>query len=172
MPMENSLTYEKFPSWIVMVSSLFSVLIYFLGAFIMLQLGWIALGGYIVYILFLEYRLISKHCVNCYYWGKICGFGKGKISSWFFKKGDISKFCAKEFTWKDMIPDLLVSLVPFVVGIVFLIVSFNIVMLMAVLLLIALSTAGNGFIRGSLACKYCKQRELGCLADRLFNKEK
>jgi hypothetical protein len=167
---ENSLTYEKFPSWIVIVSSLHSVLIYFLGAFIVLQLGWIAVGAFLAYVSFLEYRLLSKHCVNCYYWGKICGFGKGKISSWFFKKGDISKFCAKKFTWKDMIPDLMVSLVPFVVGIVFLIVSFNIILLMAVLLLIALSTAGNGFIRGSLACKYCKQRELGCYAEQLFNK--
>lgn len=169
--MAKLLAYEKFPAWIVTISSLSSVLIYISGAYLMLQLGWIAVVGYLVFILILEYRLLSKHCVNCYYWGKICGFGKGKISSRFFKKGDVSKFCAKEFTWKDMIPDLMISLVPVVVGIVFLIISFNIILLVAVLLLVALSTAGNGFIRGSLTCKYCKQREFGCPAEELFSKK-
>lgn len=168
--MNNTLTYEKYPAWIVLVSGLFSLLVYLLGAFLMLNLGWIAFGVYLVYILFLEYRLLSKHCVNCYYWGKICGFGKGRISSWFFRKGEISKFCAKEFTWKNMIPDLLVSLIPFIIGIVFLFIAFNVIELIAVLLLLGLSSAGNSFIRGSLTCKYCKQRELGCLAEKLFSK--
>jgi hypothetical protein len=168
--MGKVLTYEKFPARIVWLTSIFSVVIYFLGAYIMLQLGWIALMVYLGYVFYLEYRLLSKHCVHCYYWGKLCAFGKGRVSSWFFRKGDISKFCAKEFTWKDMIPDLLVSLVPLIVGVVFLIIEFNIIILIALLLLIGLSTAGNGFIRGSLACKFCKQRELGCLAEKLFNK--
>jgi hypothetical protein len=168
--MGKVLTYERFPARIVWLTGIFSTVIYFLGAYIMLQPGWIALALYLVYILFLEYRLLSKHCVNCYYWGEICAFGKGRVSSWFFRKGEISKFCAKEFTWKDMIPDLLVSLTPLITGVVFLIINFNIILLMAILLLIGLSTAGNGFIRGSLACKYCKQRELGCLAEKLFNK--
>jgi hypothetical protein len=169
--MNKTLTYEKFPSWIVIITNLFSVSTYFLGVFIVLRLGWIAVTLYLAFILFLEYRLLSKHCVNCYYWGKVCGFGKGRISFWFFKKGDVSKFCAKEMTWKDMIPDLLVSLVPFIIGIVYLIISFDIILLIAVLLLVVLSTAGNGFIRGSLTCKYCKQKELGCPAESLFNKE-
>ena len=36
--------------------------------------------------------------------------------------------------------------------------------------IVILTTIGNGFIRGTLTCKYCKQGELGCPADRLFNK--
>jgi len=39
-------------------------------------------------------------------------------------------------------------------------------------MLILLTSAGNSYIRGSLACKYCQQRELGCPAEKLFNKEK
>jgi hypothetical protein len=35
-----------------------------------------------------------------------------------------------------------------------------------------LSMGGNAMLRGSLACKYCKQKELGCKAEQLFNKGK
>ncbi|MEA2076471.1 MAG: hypothetical protein U9O95_00445 [Candidatus Marinimicrobia bacterium] len=75
-------------------------------------------------------------------------------------------------TWKDMIPDLMVSLVPLITGIVLMIIKFDYVILIAVILLIFLSTLGNGAIRGNLICKYCKQKELGCPADKLFNKDK
>jgi len=92
------------------------------------------------------------------------------VSSWLFRKEDPSRFCEKEMTWKDMIPDLLLALIPFVIGIVLLIIDFKFIILAAVLLLILLTTAGNEYIRGSLTCKFCKQREIGCPADKLFNK--
>jgi len=74
-------------------------------------------------------------------------------------------------TWKDMIPELLIALIPLVMGIVMLIVNFKIIILAAVILLILLTTAGRGYIRGSLTCRFCKQRELGCPADKLFSKK-
>jgi len=125
---------------------------------------------YLIYILALEYRLLKYHCTTCFYWGKVCGFGKGRISSWFFLKGDISKICSNEMSWKDMIPDLLVSLFPFVTGIVLLVFEFDYTILIILILFMFLTTVGNGFIRGKLTCRYCKQKELGCPADKLFNK--
>ncbi len=71
-----------------------------------------------------------------------------------------------------MIPDILISLIPIVTGITLLIMKFDCILLFALLLLLILTTIGNGFIRGKLTCKYCEQRELGCPADRFFNKEK
>jgi hypothetical protein len=71
-----------------------------------------------------------------------------------------------------MIPDLMVSLIPFIVGIVLLIIRFNLLIIFALILLTVLTTSGNGFIRGQLACKYCRQRESGCQAYLLFNKDK
>jgi hypothetical protein len=71
-----------------------------------------------------------------------------------------------------MIPNLLVSLIPVGVGIYLLIADFGWLMLIAILLIILLTTSGNGFIRGRLTCKYCRQRELGCPAEKLFDKEK
>lgn len=170
--METIKTYDSFPIWIVILSNTVSILIYISGLILILQLGWIAGVLYLVYILAFEYRLLSRHCVGCYYWGKTCGFGKGRLSSLFFKKDDPSTFCNNKLSWKDLIPDVLISLVPLVIGIIFMIVKFEFIILFAAIVLIVLTTFGNGFIRGQLTCKFCKQRELGCPAEELFSKGK
>ena len=169
--MEITKTYDNFPLWIVFLSNSVSFLIYLSGFIITLSLNWVAAILYLVFILALELRLLSKHCVNCYYWGKTCGFGKGRLSSLFFKRGDPSKFCANNFTWKEMIPDLLVSLIPLLIAIALMIIKFNLILLFATIILIALTTFGNGFIRSHLTCKYCKQREIACPAEQLFSKK-
>lgn len=169
--MEITKTYDNFPLRIVILSNMVSILIYFSGFIIILRLSLVAAILYLVFILTLEFRLLSKHCVNCYYWGKTCGFGKGRLSSLFFKKGLPSKFCEKSFTWKDMIPDLLVSLIPLLTAIVLMIIKFNLILLFAAILIVVLSTTGNSFIRGRLTCKYCRQREIGCPAEQLFSKK-
>lgn len=166
--MEIPKTYDNFPFRIVILSNSVSILIYLSGLVITLSLSWIVAIIYILFILALEFRLLSKHCVNCYYWGKSCGFGKGRLSSLFFKRGDQSKFCEKSFSWRDLIPDILVSLVPLLIAIALLIVRFNFMLLFAAIVLTGLTTAGNGFIRGNLTCKFCKQREIGCPAEKLF----
>ena len=75
-------------------------------------------------------------------------------------------------TWKDMIPDMMVSLIPLVIGIILLIIKFDVALLIAMLVLIFLTTTGNGTIRRKYTCKYCKQQELGCPAEKLFNNVK
>jgi len=169
--MEITKTHDNFPTWIVILSNSVSILTYLSGFIITYNLSWIAAILYFVFILALEFRLLSKHCVNCYYWDKTCGFGKGRLSSLFFKKGDTLKFCENSFSWKDMIPDLLVSLIPLLIAIALMIIKFNFILLFTSIVLIALTTMGNGFIRGNLTCKYCKQREIGCPAEQLFSKK-
>jgi hypothetical protein len=164
-------TYDNFPLHIVILSNSVSLLIYLSGIIITYSLSWIAAILYLFFILALEYRLLSKHCINCYYWGKICGFGKGRLSSMLFKRGNPSKFCENSLTWKDMIPDLLVFLIPLLISIVIMIMKFNLLLLFVTIILIALITFGNGFIRGNLTCKFCKQREIGCPAEQLFSKK-
>ncbi|MFC1897199.1 hypothetical protein ACFLX8_01315 [Chloroflexota bacterium] len=164
--------YENYPLWIVILSNIVSLSIYAMGAYVIYKIGWIWLIVYVLYIAWLEIRLLRRSCVNCYYYGKVCAFGKGKVACLFFKKGDTNKFKQDKITWKDMIPDVMVSLIPIVAGIVLLVIDFNWLILSMVLLLLLISSIGNGLIRGSLACKYCKQRESGCSAEQLFNKNK
>jgi hypothetical protein len=164
--------YENYPSWIVFVSNLLSLSIYLIGAYIIYQIGIIWLIIYLCYIVFIEIRLWKKSCVNCYYFGKTCAFGKGRLSCLFFKKGDSKRFIQRKVTWKEIIPDFIIALIPAVIGIIILITNFNWVLFVLLILLFILISFGNGFVRGKLACMYCKQRELGCPAEQLFNKTK
>lgn len=166
--MEQTKTYECFPLWIVGLSNLLAVSIYGLGAYILSGFGiWLS-GLYLLYCLWLELRLLKGSCVNCYYYGKACGFGKGKLCSWLFKKGDPRKFSETEISWASMLPDFLVLLGPVLGGIILLLQNFTWLLVGVLALLIVLSLSGNAVVRGSLACKYCRQRELGCPAAKLF----
>jgi hypothetical protein len=163
--------YDNYPIWIVMISNLNLLLIYILGACIIYGLGLIFALLYLLYCLFLEIRLLKNGCVNCYYYGKTCGFGKGRLSALFFKKGDISKFNEKEIGWKEMIPDLIVPIFPLIAGIIIIVSNFSWNILISMIIIILLSMAGNALIRGYLTCGKCKQRELDCPAEKLFQNE-
>ena len=162
------MAYEQYHLQVVFLSNLLSLLIYVTGILIIFNVGWIFLGIYILYIIILEIRLLKFHCPNCYYYGKVCAFGKGLVSSWFFKKGDPKLFACKSFGFKDLIPDLLVFIIPAITAIVLLILDFQWYILLALLILIFLNFTGNAYIRGKLACKNCRQAELGCPALEYF----
>jgi len=170
--MTEKTCYESYPFWIVLLSNIVSIVIYAAGAVVLYKIGWIWLILYILYIMGLEIRLLRRSCVNCYYYGKACAFGKGKLGSLFFKKGDTNRFKKDKITWKDIAPDFMVSLIPVVAGVILLVIDFNWLLLSMILVVIIFSSLGNGLIRSSLACKYCKQREIGCSAEQLFNKDK
>ena len=170
--MNQPQTYENYPCWIIIASNFVSIVIYLLGAIIISQIGLICLGLYFLYILWFEIRLMKHSCVNCYYYGKYCAFGKGKLSSYFFKKGNPQSFLNRKITWKDIVPDFLISLIPVIAGIILLILDFSWILLILIVILFILTSAGNGFIRSSLACKYCQQKKIGCPAEQLFNKNK
>lgn len=169
--METRKCYENYPFWMVIISNIVSLSIYIIGGFLVYQIGLIWFLLYILYILILEVKLLRGHCVNCYYFGKTCFSGKGRLSSLFFKKGEPAKFNDIKITWKDIIPDFLVTVIPLIAGIFILIKGFNWTILLLVVLLFFLGFVGSGLVRGQLACKYCKQRELGCPALKLFNKK-
>ena len=169
--MQKEKFFENYPAWIVALSNLNSVLIYLCGALIIYKIGLIWLVLYLLFILLLEYRLISKHCIDCYYYGKTCAFGKGKLSALLCKKGDSKKFVKTSVTWKDILIDFMVSLIPIIIGICLLVVAFDLSTLFLIVVLLILTFAGNAFGRGNLACKHCKQRKQGCPALKLFEKK-
>jgi hypothetical protein len=164
--------YENYPLWIVAVANIFLLATYVLGTFLIYQFGPLWAGLYLIYILILELRLMGRHCVDCCYYGKFCAFGRGKLSAVVFRKGDPAKFAKMKLTWKSLIPDLIVTAAPVIAGILLLAANFSWLFLGIVTALILLGPAGYGFVRGSLACRYCKQKDLGCPAEQLFNKSK
>ena len=162
--------YRSFPASIVIISNLLSLAIYVIGAYMMFRIHLIGLILYILYILILEFRLLRGHCVNCFYYEKACAFGKGKMSSLFFKKGDCRKFVRSNITWKDIIPDFLVTIIPLIAGVMLLIMDFEWLILIVLVMLIILGFPGMGLLRGKMACLHCKQRMIGCPAEQLFKK--
>ncbi len=168
--MDGSRTYENFPVWMPLLSNLVSMLIYATGALILAGYGAGLAIAYVLYCIGVEFRVIRKSCINCYYYGKSCGMGKGRLCSLLFKKGDPAKFVQNTIGWSDLLPDFLVPIFPLVGGIGLLIRHFTFTLAALVSVLALLSTFGTAFVRGSFACRSCKQRELGCPAEKFFSK--
>jgi hypothetical protein len=168
--MKETDSYESFPLPIVLLSNVVAIAIYVIGAYILAGLGiwWAVL--YLVYCGWIEVRVYKHSCVNCSYYGKVCAFGKGKLCSLIFEKGDPQKFAQTQIRWFDLVPDFMVAILPTIGGIVLLATAFSWIVLALLATLLVLSFGGNALIRGSFACKYCKQKELGCPAEKLFSK--
>lgn len=166
----NKTPYDNYPLWIPLLSALLSLAIYTIGAFILSGFGLIAVLPYILFCLWAEYRVLIKSCRYCYYYGKLCGTGKGKIVPLFFKKGDPKIFPERDIGWKDLIPDFLVFLIPLLGGIIYIFFHFSFLTLALIAALAILALPGTGFMRSCLLCPNCKQRELGCPAEKLFAK--
>ena len=165
-------SYEHFPAKIVLLSNGVAILIYALGAYILGQLGILFAIAYLLYCLWMEAGVLRKSCAHCYYYGKVCGFGKGKLCSWLLRKGDPQRFLEREASWREILPDSLVLVFPLIGGVVLLMKELSWTPVVMLVLLVFLSLGGNAVVRGSFACKHCKQREIGCPAQQLFSREK
>lgn len=164
--------FENFPWWMVAICNAVGLAIYAVGFSLLFRLG-IAWGLlYAAYCVWLEWRLLSGSCRSCYYFGKRCGFGKGRLCSRLFARRADEGPARKPISWRDVVPDFLVTLIPLAAGIALLIRDFSWHVLLLVLILVFLGSVGTGFVRGQIACKYCRQRELGCSAEQLFSKTK
>jgi len=164
--------FENYPLRIVAISNLFNFSIWIIGIYVLSGFGILFSVLFLGYCLMVEFRILTRSCVNCYYYGKLCFTGKGKVCSLLFRKGEPYRFISDAITWKDILPDLMVSIFPIIGGIVLLMISFSWLIVLLLIILLLLTTVGNATIRRSLACKYCKQREIGCPAQKLFEKGK
>jgi len=123
--MEPTKTYEKFPVWIVLLSNPVAISIYAVGAYILAGFGIIFAVLYLLYCLWIELKVLRGSCVDCYYYGKVCGFGRGKLCSILFKKGDPQRFVEKEISWSSILPDFMVFIFPVIGGIILLVKGFS-----------------------------------------------
>ncbi|MFH1387229.1 MAG: hypothetical protein ABIH50_06155 [bacterium] len=165
-------SYDNYPLWIPALNIILSLAIYTIGAILLSGFGPIAVLAYVLFCGWAEYRVLKMSCRYCYYYGKLCGPGKGKISPFFFKKGDPRIFLEKAIGWKELMPDFLVLLIPLLGGIIYLFFHFNFLTLGLAFVIVILALPVTGLMRSCLLCPNCKQRELGCPAEKLFGKAK
>ncbi|MGD2145239.1 MAG: hypothetical protein PVH41_00925 [Anaerolineae bacterium] len=167
--MKQPESYEQYPTSTIVICNLVAWSIYAIGAYLLGSLWTWLLVPYLLYGLGLEVRLLRVACVDCTYYGKACAFGKGRLCAAAFAQGDPQRFASREISWVDVLPDFLVSIVPLIGGIVLLALrGWNWIVAGLLCLLLVLAFFGTGFVRGSLACRHCKQREIGCAALDLF----
>jgi len=115
---------------------------------------------------------LKKGAVVVFYYGKLCAFGKGIVAAKFFKKGDPKKFCERELGFKDFIPQILVVLIPLIVGIALLISrGLNLPILIAMIYPLFSWFVINPILYGKLACIHCKQGSICCPALNFFIKK-
>lgn len=93
--MQNEKTCESFPVWIPVLSIVLSLSIYLIVFYIFLQLWIIFAALFVLYCLWIEMKILRHSCVDCFYYGKTCGLGRGKICSLIFRKGDPKKIYRK-----------------------------------------------------------------------------
>ena len=170
--METMRSYENFPVRLVVAAVLVNVAIYALGAFILAGFGGVMMALYLFFCLGNEVHVMKMSCVDCYYYGKWCAFGKGKAAALFFKQGDPQRFLTKTISLKELTSDMLIIIFPLVGGTALLIRDFSWVVVIALGLLLTFSLGGNYLIRSRVACACCKQREIGCPAEQFFSRRK
>jgi hypothetical protein len=168
--MENE-TYDSFPLKLVLLCVAVNISVYISGAYLMASLGGIFVALYVLYCLLMEIRILMMSCRDCYYYGKLCAFGKGKLCSLIFKKGSPERFLNKKITCLNLIPDFLVSLIPLAVGVFYSVQNFSWLRLFFIFVLVILAFPVTGYMRRAISCKYCRQRETGCPAVQLFAKK-
>ena len=167
--MDNEI-YDEFPLSSVLFCIAVNISIYIVGAYLIAPLGKIFVALYLLYCLWMEIRVLIMSCRACFYYGRLCAFGRGKICSLLFKKGSPEGFKMKKITWINLVPDFLVSLIPLVIGGFYLIQSFTWLRLSLIVVLVIIAFPVTGFVRRSISCKFCRQKEMGCPAVQLFAK--
>ncbi len=169
--MENPPTYTSFPLRCVVITNAANLLTYSLGAAIMTAAGWWAAAAYLVFCAAFEIDIMARGCVNCYYYGKTCAYGKGRLCAFLFSRGDPQRFAAREISWAALVPDLLIFLIPAVVGAVYLFIDFawwRVALMGGLFVAFAFRSVAVHIL---FSCRFCRQREIGCPAEKLFSQE-
>lgn len=168
--MNNPRLHENYPLWKVLIYNLVILSVYAVGLYLMFRLHKIAGVLFLIYILFIEFSVYREGCRYCYYYGKRCVAGKGKIVPLIFKKGNQKKFCEKTLSFKDFIPSSLIVFIPVIAGICLMIKDFNWVVLCLTLWPLIVNFIGNPIVYGEIACPHCKQGAKCCPAYEYFMK--
>lgn len=169
---KESQVFENHPFSTILITNCLILLVWFSALYLVWQLGifWGVL--FAVYLLFLEFSIYKQGCSCCCYYGKKCAFGRGKIAPFLVKKDNPEKFCQRKITWFKLLPTILSSLIPVIIGLTLLAKSFSWPILILTLVLVTNWFFINPLIYGRLVCLHCKQGRLCCPANDFFGKKK
>ncbi len=163
--------FKEYPISTVLIFNIVALINYVIGVYLFYQINALFAWLYLIYVIIIEISIYKEGCVSCWYYGKRCASGRGKIAPLFFKKDDPKKFCEKEVTWKNLLPTMLTTILPIVVGGFLLLQDFSWVVVVFIAVPILTWVFGNPIIYGKLACPHCKQGRICCPANEFFGKK-
>jgi hypothetical protein len=122
--------------------------------FLLPLVAWIYLAIALLMVGVVLRRLV---CTNCYYYGKWCGTGWGKLAALLFKEGEMEKFSTSAGI--RLAPPVYagLSLIPAVLVIVSLILEFTVAKII-VLVCLLLITVYSAFLSRRKGCGNCKMK--------------
>ncbi len=169
---KKPVAFESYPPRIVLTTTLASLVTYIIGIYVLslVDVVWGVL--FLVYILYLEFSIYREGCACCYYYGKMCAFGRGKLAPLFHRRVDPEEFCKKDVSFKKLVPSMLVLVFPLIGGIALLVMGFSWVILGLMVIPWLMWFLGNPIIYGKLACAHCKQGRKCCPAMEFFSGRK
>lgn len=84
---------ENYPKHIIIIRWIILLSAFALGIYVLHEIHEILAIIYILYsVIALTLILPLSRCVSCFYYGKFCNTGWGKIAAYLFRKGDESKY--------------------------------------------------------------------------------
>ena len=172
--MVNDRKFESYPARMMLVYYFASFSVYAAGLYLTYQIMPLLSLLFFIYVAFLEVQVLREGCVRCYYYGKSCVCGKGKLAKILLKQDTKRKFNERELTVKNFIPSMLPMIITIVAGAYLTYASwpnYSLLVIGIAVWPLIVNFLGNPIVYGKIACPHCKQRELGCPACEFFMKK-
>ena len=136
-----------------------------------MMVGWIVMGtiacwfvhpmiawGYLPVAIIMVFIVLRKLvCTNCYYYGKRCPIGWGKLSAMLFNQGNIERFSTCAGVKVAPLTYGLLTLIPLVLCVVALVQKITPAKIIVLVFLLAIS-AYSGSIGRKRSCAKCKMK--------------
>jgi hypothetical protein len=152
--------WEEFPKSQIVLGNFMMLFLIALGTaacwFLYPLAAWIYLPVALIMVFVVMRRLV---CTNCYYYGKWCPMGWGKLTALLFKKGSIEKFSNSPGIKLAAPTYGLMSLIPLILIIIALVKDFTapkLVVLILLLMVSGYSAVGNR----KKSCANCKMKTI------------
>ncbi len=151
---------DEYPISTVIVENLFVFLWIAVGAYLCWKLvpmiGWIYLAFGLAMVLCVMRVLV---CKNCYYHGKLCHTGWGKLSALYCRQGELSQFCCG---FAGTIIPLFygsMTLFPLILGTISIVKAFSLFGLCTIVVFLFIAVMSSYILR-KRSCTVCRMRNM------------
>jgi hypothetical protein len=149
---------EEYPKAAIILNNLVVILWIVLGAaacwFFHPFAGWL----FLVLAITMVYGVLRKLvCTDCYYYGRWCSMGWGKLCALLFRQGDIERFGTGRGTRISSLIYGILAAIPPVLVVISMLRGFSVPKLV-ILLLLLLTLAYMGVISRRKSCEKCRVR--------------